>query len=365
MNFDLSDDQKMLAEQARKMLEEMSPPDRLRAIIEAKSGFDPELWSALGELGFLGAAIPEEFGGLSLSLLELAVLAEEMGRSNAAVPFFSSIVLAARAIELAGTQAQKETWLPRLASGETIATFAYGEGPGNITPARVRCEFANGALTGTKSPVSDLAIADIAVVLCRTATGPALALVELDQDGVSRQALTSFDELRLHGALTLNNAKAALLDQGDAAAIFDQLLNAAAVITAFEQVGGTEACLYMARDYAMERQIFGRQLASYQAIKHRLANLYVKLELARSNAMYAAWTLVNDRPDQAQAVAAARISALEAFEFGARENLQIHGGIGYTFEANCHFYYRRERLLAAALGNRTHWADRAISALSA
>ncbi len=354
MNFDLSDEQKMLGEQARALLADMSSFDRLRTLIDSNAEWDEPLWRALAEMGFLGAAIAEEHGGLGLGALDLGVIMEALGGANAAVPFMSSIILAAEAIGLAGSEAQKAAWLPKLASGEAVATFAYAEGPGPVFAAGASLQ--DGKLSGSKSPVADAGIADIAVVLV---AGGSFALVELGQPGVTRTKLESFDQLRPHYRLDFTDAAAeAMPGMGK----LDRLIDQAAVQAAFEAVGASDACLTMARDYAMERQMFGRPLAGYQAIKHKLADVAVATELARSNAYYGGWAAESSPDDLPAAAAAARLSGIKCFELGARENLQVHGGIGYTFEANCHFYYRRERMLAVHVGNRGFWADRLLNA---
>ena len=359
MNFEFDAEQQMLADQIRRMLEEKSSPLRLLELQRSEK-WDQSLWLELGEMGFLGANIAEKHDGLGLSEIETAIIVEELGRTNAALPFISSLGLAAEAIRLAGNDAQQSRWLPSLASGKSVATFAYAEGRDDVWSASPQCRWANGKLNGEKWPVADLREANIAVVACHANDMPALALIELSADGVTQKELESFDKLRSHGSLLLQNAPAELLNQGDVTSILSRLLNRAAVLTAFEQIGGAEACLYMARDYAMDRLIFNRPLASFQAIKHKLADILVLIELARSNAYFAAWALVNDAPELDAAAAAARLSALDAFEQAARENLHIHGGIGYTSEAPCHFYYRRERLLAASLHARHRWSRRLI-----
>lgn len=355
MNFDLSDEQKMLGEQARALLADLSPYDRLRSLIDSGAEWDEALWAALAEMGFLGAAIPEEHGGLGLGALDLGVIMEALGGANAAVPFMSSIVLGAEAIRLAGSDAQKAKWLPKLAGGETIATFAYAEGPGPVFAQGVTID--SGKLIGSKSPVADAGIADIAVVLV---AGGGFALVELEQPRVTRTRLESFDQLRPHYRLDFDGAAA---EPMSGYGKLDRLIDQAAVQAAFEAVGAADACLQMARDYAMERQIFGRPLGGFQAIKHKLADVAVAIELARSNAYYGGWAAESSADDLPAAAAAARLSGIKCFELAARENLQVHGGIGYTFEANCHFYYRRERMLAVHLGNRGFWADRFLNAL--
>ncbi|PKB14398.1 acyl-CoA dehydrogenase [Novosphingobium kunmingense] len=353
MDFDLSDEQKMLAEQARGLLAERTPYDRLRALIDSGADWDEPLWRELAEMGFLGAAIPEAFGGLGMGELDLGVISLELGRANAAVPFFSSIVLAADAIRLAGSEEQKQRYLPRLASGELVGCFATAEGPGPLLGRGL--ELAGDALTGSKHPVADAGVAGIAVVQC----GARLAIVDLEQAQVTRTRLDSFDQLRPHYRLDFAGARAEVMPGENAIEI---LLDRAAVQAAFEAVGGAEACLEMGRGYVMERQMFGRPLASYQAIKHKLADIAVAIELARSNAYYAGWATGTSQDDLPAAAAAARLTAIKAFELAARENLQVHGGIGYTFEANCHFYYRRERTLSVNLGNRGHWANRLLDA---
>ena len=353
MNFDLSDEQKMLAEQARGLLAERVPYDRLRALIDTAAEWDEPLWRELGEMGFLGANIPEAHGGLGLSELDLAMVSQELGRANAAVPFASSIVLAADAIRLAGSETQKAEWLPKLASGEVVGCFASADGPGPLLGRGATLE--GGRLNGTKQPVADAGVANLAVVQ----VGDSLALVRLDAPGVTVTRRDSFDQLRPHYRIDFAQAEAEPMPGRN---VVPALLDRAAVQAAFEAVGASEACLEMARDYAMERQIFGRPLAGFQAIKHKLADVAVALELARSNAYYAGWAAGNAPDELPGAAAAARLTAIRAFELAARENLQVHGGIGYTFEANCHFYYRRERLLAVNLGNRRYWADRLLNA---
>jgi acyl-CoA dehydrogenase len=215
---------------------------------------------------------------------------------------------------------------------------------------------ADGKLTGTKTPVADAGVAQIAVVQ----VGQGLALMRLDQPGVTRIRLDSFDQLRAQYRLEFNAAEAEILP-GANADVLQRLIDRGAVQAAFEAVGASEACLAMAREYAMDRQIFGRPLAGYQSIKHKLADLAVANELARSNAYYAGWAAESAPDELPAAAAAARLTAIKAFEMAARENLQVHGGIGYTFEANCHFYYRRERLLAVNMGNRGYWANRLLA----
>ena len=362
MDLELSDEQKQLKEQVGRLLDEKATPDALRKLITSEAGIDRDLWTQVAELGLLGAAIPEEYGGVGLGPKDLCVIAEEMGRTVAPVPFFSSVCLAAEALLLAGTEAQKAEWLPRIASGEVIATFAWNEGPGAAEATTVTTKLAGGKLTGVKTPVPDAELADVAVVVV---AGPKLALVNLKQAGVRLEPLTGFEQLRKHAKIFFDGAEAEAMDAVDAHEALRRLYDRAAVFEAFEQTGAAESAMLMARDYTMGRYTFGRQLASYQAIKHRLADILVMVELARSNALYAAAALEADTPDLPVAAATARLAATRAYEVAARENLQLHGGIGFTWEANCHFHYRRARLLALNLGSAEVWEGKLIDALSA
>ena len=368
MNFDFSDDQKMLKDQARKFLDDKCTLDHVRKILEGDAGHDDTVWKGLCELGFAGAAIPEEFGGLGLGPLELCVLAEELGRCVAPVPFSSSIYLAAEALKNFGDQAQKETWLPQLATGACIGTLVASEGTQPPSPATVKTTFADGKLNGTKIPVADAMIAGLAIVLANTGGKGARALslvaVDLSADSVSRREVETIDPTRGHGEIVFDNAPATLVGgEGEGWNNYRRIEAGAAVLVAFEQVGGAEAAMNMAKEYALERYAFGRQIGSYQAIKHKIADMYVKLELARSNAYYGAMAFAEDAGDLELAAATARISATEAYRFAAQESIQVHGGIGFTWEANTQFHYRRSKLLALSLGSASRWKDRLVSEL--
>jgi acyl-CoA dehydrogenase len=369
MNFDFSDDQKLLKDQARKFLAEKCPPKAVRAVLEGGQGLDRALWQAIAEMGWLGTVIPEAYGGLGLGYLELCVVAEELGRVLAPVPFSSTVYLFAEALLGAGSEEQKSRLLPKAAEGALIGAFARAEGPGAVTPKSIRTSFRGGKLSGTKTAVADGMDADFAVVLARTSDEPGerglgLALVDLKAAGVSRKAQDSIDPSRKHAEISFADAPAEALGKpGDGWAITSRVLERAAIMTAFEQVGAADACLAMAKDYALNRFAFGRPIASYQAIKHKLADMYVNNELARSNAYYGAWALSTDAPELPLAAAAARVCATQAFDYAAKENIQTHGGVGFTWEFDCHLYYKRSRELALSLGPQRMWKDRLVSAL--
>jgi alkylation response protein AidB-like acyl-CoA dehydrogenase len=360
MNFDFSDDQKLLKEQVRKFLADKCPTKVVRRVLDGQEAYAEEVWKGLVELGVTATGIPEAYGGLGLSPLELCVIAEEIGRAAAPVPFDTSVVLATEAIKLAGSEAQKKKWLPLLAEGKAIGTLAVSEGAQPPKPRNIATTFGGGFLNGRKVPVADGDAATFAIVLARNG----LAIVDLDQKGVTRKRVETIDPARKHAELTFDGASAELLGtEGDGWNLLERLYDAAAVYFAFAQVGGAEAAMWMARDYALQRQAFGRAIGSYQAIKHKLADCYVKLELARSNAYYGAMMLTDGGADLPLAAAAARIAATDAYDFASKENIQTHGGIGFTWEADTQFHYRRARVMALSLGGPMAWKDKLVTRL--
>jgi len=365
MNFDFSDDQKLLKSEARRFLEGRCPTSKVRAVLDDPArSYDSDLWKEVGAQGWLGTAIPEEFGGLGLGRLELCVIAEELGRSLAPIPFASTAYFLAEALLLAGSEAQKQAWLPKIAAGEVIGCFASVEKPGPLTEAQVQARVEGGKLTGTKLPVTDGDIADVAVVLAREGGRLSLFLVELNRAGVARETLQTLDPTRGVARLTFTGAAAERLGEaGEGLALAEALLERAAVLLAFEQIGGADRALEMAKEYAMGRYAFGRPIASYQAIKHKLADMYVNNELARSNAYYGAWALDIGASELPLAAAAARVAACEAYWYAAKENLQTHGGIGFTWQMDCHLFYRRSQQLGLVAGGAKTWKEKLVTQL--
>lgn len=366
MNFDFSDDQKQLRDQARRFLSEKCPPKAVREVLDGKATYYRELWKGFADMGFLGVAIPEEFGGAGAGHLELCVIAEEVGRALAPVPFSSTVYLAAEALLLAGSDAQKKKWLPLIASGEAIGTLALFEGAGNPSPKAIKVSAAGGTINGVKKPVPDGAIADFAIVAARSGstgreTDISLYIVDLKGEGVTTRALDNVDPSRQQAEITFLNAKAELLGPAtEGWSILTRVLDRAAVLTAFEQVGGSDRALEMGRDYALDRIAFGRPIGSFQAVKHILADMYVSATLARSNCYYGAWALSTNASELPEAAAAARISATQAFQHCSKNNIQVHGGMGFTWEFDCHMYYRRSNALALGLGSLSYWEDALI-----
>ena len=365
MNFDFSEDQKFLKNEARRFLEANCPTSRVRKVLDdASATWDPELWKAVAGQGWLGAAIPEEHGGLGLGRLELCVIAEELGRAVAPIPFASTVYILAEAVMMAGSEAQKAAVLPGIAAGEVIGALATSEGPGALAASGIRASVEGGKLSGTKIPVTDGGIATHALVLAREGGQPGLFLVDLSSAGVTRETLSTLDPSRDAARLVFDKVPAERLGgAGEGLTLVERILDRAAVLLAFEQTGGADRALEMAKEYALERFAFGRTIASYQAIKHKLADMYVKNELARSNAYYGAWALNTDAPELPVAASAARIAASEAYWFASKENIQTHGGIGFTWAVDCHLHYRRSRQLSLVAGAPRTWKDRLVSHL--
>jgi alkylation response protein AidB-like acyl-CoA dehydrogenase len=296
--------------------------------------------------------------------LELVLIAEEVGRALAPIPFSSSVYLATEALLRHGSDEQKKKYLPRLASGELVGTLAVAEGPGDLDGNAPGAELAKGKLKGTKLPVPDGDVAGLAVVLAREGSGQSLALVELGGPGVSQSALKSFDPSRSMGKLEFADAPADRLGEaGRGAELVAGLLDRAAAIMAFEQIGGAARALEITREFTLNRWAFGRPVASFQALKHRMAELYAAIELARSNAFYGAWALSHDAPELAVAAAAARVAASDAFQLAGEEMVQMHGGVGFTWEYDCHLFYRRARWTGSVLGTAGEWREKLIRRL--
>ncbi len=365
MNFDFSDDQKSLKDDARRFLTDKAGAKVTRRVLDdANVSYDEGLWRAVAEMGWLGAAIPEEHGGLGLGRLELCVLAEELGRAVAPIPFSSTVYFFAEALMLAGSEAQRKALLPRVAAGEVIGCFAVSEGPGTPTASAIQAKFDGSTLTGVKIPVTDGDCATHAVVVAKEGSGVSLVLVELNQSGVTRATLKTLDPTRGHAKLEFKGAKAERIGAaGQGWELAEAVLDRAAVLLAFEQIGGSQVCMEMAIDYAKNRVAFSRPIGSFQAIKHKLADMYVNIEVARSNAYYGAWALSTEAAELPFAAAAARAAASDAYYFCAKENIQTHGGMGFTWDVDCHLFFRRAKLLAVQAGSPASWKEKLVKRL--
>jgi len=362
LNFDFSDDAKALREQARRFLDERAGPKVARAQMNGDAPYDTTLWTAIVELGWTAARVPEAFGGLDLGADEACVLAEEIGRSLAPVPFMATL-LATEALVLAGSDEQQAKWLSGFADGSLVGCTGWGEGTAH-SPATSTAKVHGDRITTVKTPIADLMAADAAIISAHGPDGVQLYLIDLTDPGVTREPEDTLDLVRRHGRLTLTNAPAQPLGTP---AQYHDWLDRAAVLTAFEALGTAAAAMDMTVAYAKDRTAFGQKIGRYQGVKHKCADMYIKLELARAHALHGAWAMQANGGSGAaelrQAAAAARVASLDALAYCAEENVQLHGGIGFTWESDCQFYYRRNRAIVAALGSRNWWADRLVRAL--
>lgn len=361
MNFDFSEEQKLLQNTAREYLTEHSSLTHVREVLEADAGYNKDLWKGVAELGWLGVAIPEEYGGAGYGYLELVMIAGEIGKALAPIPFGSTVYLAAEAISREGDAAQKKQYLTGIAGGDLIGAMALTEKVGTLTQKSIDATFSDGKLTGTKLPVPDGDSADFAIVLANEGDGQSLVIVDLSANGVECSKLDSLDATRPQAKIEFNDAPATRLGAAGAGwTIAQSVLNRAAVMMAFEQLGGADRAFDITFDFIMNRYAFGRPIGSFQSLKHRMADLYADRELARSNCYFAAWALENDDDELGVAAASAKISASDAFENMVVEMIQMHGGVGYTWEYDCHFFYRRAKVLAHTLGTTDEWREKLI-----
>jgi acyl-CoA dehydrogenase len=345
LEFDFSDDYRLLADQLRRALEEAAPLEVARKTVDTGQ-VNQSAWELLGELGILASGISADFGGSDLGPVPVCLASEAIGWSVAAVPT-ASLYHATPLIQSCGSREQQARWLPALASGAATACVA--------TDTTLAAQ--SDRISGTVSPVSGGSDASVAIVRADNQ----LWLVDLTANAIEREALETLDPGRPLCRITFRDTPATQMAD-DAS---DLALNHAVVCVAFEQIGGASRALDGAIAYARERQAFGQSIGSYQAIKHKLADIWTRIEIARAHAMYAAWSLDARASDLPLAAAAARASATEAYLFAAQEALQVHGGYGFTFEAESHLFYRRARALAAGHGPAIEWRSRLAARLIA
>jgi alkylation response protein AidB-like acyl-CoA dehydrogenase len=356
MIFAFTDEQRELAATLRRFLQDKSSSSEVRRLMQTEAGYDPQTWSQLaGQLGLPGLVIPEKHGGSGAGPVELAVASEEMGRALLCAPFFATAVLAAQALLASGDEAAQEEFLPGIADGTTIATVAVCENDGAWTTdgvaTRARRSGDGYVLDGRKSFVIDGHTAGLLLVVARADGGPSLFAVRGDADGLGRRPLETLDLTRKQAALELDAVPARLIGaEGSAADVVAATLRLGAVALAAEQVGGAQRCLDMSVEYAKIRMQFGRPIGSFQAIKHMCADMLLEVESARSAAYYAAWA-AQDGSDELPLVASlAKACCSEAYFRAAADNIQIHGGIGFTWEHDAHLYYRRAKSTELMLG---------------
>ena len=374
MNFRFTEEQEELRESARSFLADHSASEHVRRAMESELGYDPEVWKRVGaELGWPAIVVPEAYGGLGLGAVELTALLEVMGESLFCAPFFASVCLGARALLLAGSEAQKQEHLPGLAEGHSIATLAWMESDAGLEASAIETvvtpEGDDLVLHGHKRFVLDGHSADLVVVAARAKgsseeEGVSLILVPGSARGLERRALPTLDQTRRLAALELRGvrvpAAARLGAEGAGWPALQRTLDLGAVALAAEQLGGAQRCLDLSVAYAKERVQFGRPIGSFQAIQHKCADMMLAVEGARSAAYTAACLAGETETSDALARAAslAKATASEAFFRCAADAIQIHGGVGFTWEYDVHLYFKRAKSTETFLGSPAYHRER-------
>jgi alkylation response protein AidB-like acyl-CoA dehydrogenase len=368
MRFAFDEEQEALRSAARSFLANYSSPARVRQAMETDRGYDPDVWSRIGaELGWPSVIIPEEYGGSGLTSVELVGLMEEMGRALLCAPFFSSVCLAANALLLGGSEEQKRDHLPGIAAGKTIATVAHtgpkGRWDASGIEAVARRDGGDFILNGTRTFVVDGHTADLLVVAARSDgsegdAGISLFIVRADAAGIERRLLPTMDQTRKQAEVRLRDvrvpASELMGDEGGGWPILRKTFDLAAVALSAEQVGGAEKCLDMSVAYAKERVQFGRPIGSFQAIKHKCADMLLRVESARSASYYAGWAAAQDEDQLPVLAALAKAYCSDAYFRCAAESVQIHGGVGFTWEYDVHLYFKRAKSSETFLGDAAY-----------
>ncbi len=360
MNFAFSEEQEELRRIVRQFLEDKSPETAVRELMATEKGSDDAVWNQMAEqMGLQGLIVPEEFGGSGFSYVELIVVLEEMGRALLCAPYFSTVVLAANTLMHAGDDAAKAAHLPGIASGETVATLAFTEDNGRWDEAGITATAARAgdgwAIDGHKMYVLDGHVANLVLVAARTAAGVSLFAVDGEAPGLARTPLATMDQTRKQARLEFTATPATLIGaDGGGWAVIERVLDLAAVALAAEQVGGAQKCLEMSVEYAKVRVQFGRPIGSFQAIKHKCADMLLEVESAKSAAYYAGWC-ASELNDELPSVASlAKAYCSEAYFHASAENIQIHGGIGFTWEHPAHLYFKRAKSSELLFGDPTY-----------
>ena len=373
MKLAYSTEQRELRESVKRFMTDRMPLSRVRELMESADGSDEKVWSYAGsQLGLQGIAIGEQYGGAGFSFVEQAIVLEELGAALYPGPYLASAVLAASALLASTDEAAKRDLLPGIASGSTVATLAFTEDDGSWEPSAIRLAATADAdswrLDGHKSFVLDGYTADLILVVART--GDTLSLFAVDRaatndaagtgaTGLASKELQTLDQTRRLGRLEFSAAPARLIGaSGDGGPILDKTLDITAVALAAEQLGGAQRALDMAVSYAKIRHQFGRPIGSFQAIKHRCADLLLEVESLRSAVAYAAAAVAEDSPEVPVLAALVKALASETYFHVAAENIQIHGGIGFTWEHDAHLYFKRAKSSELFLGDASYHRER-------
>ncbi len=368
MNFAFTDDQQLLRGSARAMMDERCTPEHVRAMMDDARGFDESLWGEMAKLGWLGLPFPEQYGGAGLGLVELALVLEEMGRAAYPGPYLATVVLGGLGIALGGSAAQKEKWLSAIASGRARVTAALSEDALDWDPAGTQATAARAGegwvLSGVKRFVPWAHVADAVLVPARGPEGVSLFIVDARAAGVTLSPMVSIDhssrwsELRL--AEVTVGAEALVGAAGAAVPLLESLLRRAAVAASAEMLGTARRALDMSVGYAKVREQFGQLIGSFQAIRHKCAEMLLETENAHSAVYYAAWALEAGAEDAAAAASICKSYASEAARRVCGEAIQVHGGIGFTWEYDLHLYFKRAKSLEVLFGDAEYHREQVL-----
>lgn len=364
MNFGFTEEQDLLRAEVRKFLDQNAPLDRVREIVGTDAGQDPALWARMAELGWVGLTMPEAHGGVGLDLETLLVVLEETGRSLFPSPLVSTVI-AAKAIERFGSEAQQARWLPGLADGSRVGTFAFLEQSDTLSPdgveTRAKPDGEEWILSGEKLFVTDAGRADLIVVAVRSGDDPealSLVVVERGTAGVEASDFDGMDLTKRIGRLRLDDARVGLDcvlgEPGAGWGATEWLLDLGAALVTAEAVGAAEAALEITTEFAKERVQFGEPIGRFQGVKHPLSEIYVDVESFRSLVYYAIWALDNDEDDARIAVSRAKAYCADAFPDAGILGVQLHGGVGYTWEYDIQLYLKRSKWVRPMFGDADH-----------
>jgi alkylation response protein AidB-like acyl-CoA dehydrogenase len=360
MNFAFSEEQEELRNVVKQFLNQKSPEAEVRRLMETEEGYDEAVWEQMAsQMGLQGLIVPEEFGGSGYTYVELIVVLEEMGRRLLCAPYFSTVVLAANTLLHADDEAAKKELLPGIASGETTATLAFTEENGRWDEEGITATASPSGdrwtISGTKMFVLDGHTADVVLVAARTDAGVSLFSVAGDAKGLTRTALSTMDQTRKQAKLEFDGVEATLIGTDGAGwTVLERVLDLTAVALAAEQVGGAQECLEMAVEYAKVRVQFGRPIGSFQAIKHKCADMLLEVESAKSAAYYAGWCAAELNDELPTVASLAKAYCSEAYFHTSAENIQIHGGIGFTWEHPAHLYFKRAKSSELLFGDPSY-----------
>jgi alkylation response protein AidB-like acyl-CoA dehydrogenase len=351
MQFGLSESQQILQDSAREFLAGECPIARVRRLIDTDTAHDDALWQKLAGQGYTGIIFPEECGGVGLGAVELALLMEEAGRALLPGPFFSTVALAGAVIDACGSAAQKQTYLTPICKGDARSTLAMLEAGASWDPSDARMTAAGGRLSGEKLFVPDAAVADSIVVVARDG----VYIVDRKAQGVAVAAMSGMDLTRKLYTVSFQNVAAEKLAHPEGLA---RALSLATTALVAEMTGGMQRTLDITVDYAKTRKQFGKPIGQFQAVQHQCADMYLETESSRSAAYYAAWALQERTPDAEVAVSIAKTYASDASRTVGNRGIQIHGGMGFTWENDLHLYYRRAKASETTLGDATFHRER-------